>query len=198
MPASIALRAVIAIVVAGACPDLTDDDRRTVLKLWQDAGAELGSHTYSHLDLSKEDPAAYEEDILKADQTLRPLLGGRPGGAPAGGGVATCFYDLPLARDVFGKKFHHILIDRTNAKVRARHAEQGRDEVVHVIPIDDFLGNDDIDHALVLTLGLLVKFVEPFRRYKVLIGQQFFKLIGGNGEFHDASCALIIAKARAK
>ena len=67
-----------AFVVAGNCPDLTDDDRRTVLKLWQDAGAELGSHTYSHLDLSTEDPAAYEADILKADQTLRPLLGGRP------------------------------------------------------------------------------------------------------------------------
>jgi peptidoglycan/xylan/chitin deacetylase (PgdA/CDA1 family) len=67
-----------AFVVAGACPDLTDGDRRTVLKLWQDAGAELGSNTYSPLDLSKEDPAAYEADILKADQTLRPLLGGRP------------------------------------------------------------------------------------------------------------------------
>jgi peptidoglycan/xylan/chitin deacetylase (PgdA/CDA1 family) len=67
-----------AFVIAGSCPDLTDEERRTVLKLWQDAGAELGSHTYSHLDLSKEDPAVYEEDILKADQTLRPLLGGRP------------------------------------------------------------------------------------------------------------------------
>ena len=67
-----------AFVVAGNCPDLTDDDRRTVLKLWQDAGAELGNHTYSHLDLSKEDPAVFEQDILKGDQALRPLLGGRP------------------------------------------------------------------------------------------------------------------------
>jgi peptidoglycan/xylan/chitin deacetylase (PgdA/CDA1 family) len=66
-----------AFVVAGNCPDLTDDDRRAVLKLWQDAGAELGSHTYSHLDLSTVDPAVFEEDILKADQALRPLLGGR-------------------------------------------------------------------------------------------------------------------------
>jgi peptidoglycan/xylan/chitin deacetylase (PgdA/CDA1 family) len=65
-----------AFVIAGNCPDLTDDDRRAVLKLWQDAGVELGSHTYSHLDLSTEDPAVYEADILKADQTLRPLLGG--------------------------------------------------------------------------------------------------------------------------
>ncbi len=67
-----------AFVVAGNCPDLTDDDRRTVLKLWQDAGAELGSHTYSHLDLSKEDPSVFEADIVKADGALRPVLGGRP------------------------------------------------------------------------------------------------------------------------
>jgi len=67
-----------AFVVAGNCPDLADEDRRTVLKLWQDAGAELGSHTYSHLDLNTVDPAAYEEDIMKADQALRPMLGGQP------------------------------------------------------------------------------------------------------------------------
>lgn len=67
-----------AFVVAGNCPDLADEDRRTVLKLWQDAGAELGSHTYSHLDLSKVDPAAYEEDIMHADKALRPMLGSQP------------------------------------------------------------------------------------------------------------------------
>ena len=67
-----------AFVVANNCPDLADEDRRTVLKLWQDAGAELGNHTYSHADLSTVDPAAYEEDILKADKALRPMLGGQP------------------------------------------------------------------------------------------------------------------------
>jgi len=66
-----------AFVVASECPDLTDDERRTVLQLWRDAGAELGSHGYDHLDLNTTDPAAYEADILKADETLRPLMGGR-------------------------------------------------------------------------------------------------------------------------
>jgi peptidoglycan/xylan/chitin deacetylase (PgdA/CDA1 family) len=67
-----------AFVVGSNCPDLADEDRRTVLKLWQDAGAELGNHGYSHLDLNSEDPAAFESDILAADKALRPLLGGRP------------------------------------------------------------------------------------------------------------------------
>jgi len=67
-----------AFAVAGACPDLTDDERRAVLQLWQNAGAEIGNNTDSRLDLSKEDPAVFEADILKADQALRPLLGGRP------------------------------------------------------------------------------------------------------------------------
>ena len=66
-----------AFVVAGNCPDLADVDRRTVLKLWQDAGAELGSQTYSHLDLSVVDAADYEADIMKADTALRPMLGGQ-------------------------------------------------------------------------------------------------------------------------
>jgi peptidoglycan/xylan/chitin deacetylase (PgdA/CDA1 family) len=67
-----------AFVVAGACPDLADVDRQTVLKLWQDAGAELGSLTYSQPDLNTADPAAFEEDIMKADQALRPMLGRQP------------------------------------------------------------------------------------------------------------------------
>ena len=66
-----------AFVIAGNCPDLADPDRRAVLKLWQDAGAELGNHTYSHLDLSTVDPASFEEDIMKADKELRPMLGGQ-------------------------------------------------------------------------------------------------------------------------
>jgi peptidoglycan/xylan/chitin deacetylase (PgdA/CDA1 family) len=66
-----------AFVVAGACPDLADVDRQTVLKLWQDAGAELGSQTYSEPDLNTVDPAAFEADVMKADQALRPLLGGQ-------------------------------------------------------------------------------------------------------------------------
>lgn len=65
-------------VIAGSCPDLADPDRRAVLKLWQDAGAELGSQTYSDLDLNTADPAAYEADILKASEALRPFLGGWP------------------------------------------------------------------------------------------------------------------------
>lgn len=66
-----------AFVVAGACPELTPEQQRTVLKLWLDAGVELGNHTFSHADLNTEDPAKYEQDILKADELLRRLPGKR-------------------------------------------------------------------------------------------------------------------------
>jgi peptidoglycan/xylan/chitin deacetylase (PgdA/CDA1 family) len=67
-----------AFVIAGSCPDLPDEDRRTLLKLWQDSGAELGSHGYAHVGLTKTDPAEFEQDVLKADKELRPLLGSQP------------------------------------------------------------------------------------------------------------------------
>lgn len=67
-----------AFAVGTNCPDLADEDRRTVLRLWLDAGAELGNQTQAHLDLNTEDPAAFEADILAADKVLRPLVGGLP------------------------------------------------------------------------------------------------------------------------
>jgi peptidoglycan/xylan/chitin deacetylase (PgdA/CDA1 family) len=64
-----------AFVVTEACPDLTPEQQRTVLKLWLEAGAELGNETASHADLNSEDPAKYEQDVLKADEALRRLPG---------------------------------------------------------------------------------------------------------------------------
>ncbi|MDC6625710.1 polysaccharide deacetylase family protein, partial [Leclercia adecarboxylata] len=41
---------------------------------WRDAGVELGNHTYGHVDLHAIGLAAYEQDILRGEATLRPLL----------------------------------------------------------------------------------------------------------------------------
>ena len=68
---------VTAFLVAGECPELTPEQERTVLKLWQDAGTELGNHTFSHADLNTMDPAKFEQDILQGDEALRRLTGGR-------------------------------------------------------------------------------------------------------------------------
>jgi len=53
-----------------------DPDRHEVLRLWRDAGFPLGSHTYSHLDLTKNTAAAFARDIRANEATLRELMGG--------------------------------------------------------------------------------------------------------------------------
>ena len=67
-----------AFVVGSGCPELTPQQQKVVLKLWLDAGAELGNHTFSHADLNTMDPAQYEQDILKCDEALRRVAGSAP------------------------------------------------------------------------------------------------------------------------
>lgn len=51
--------------------------RLAMLRDWLDAGAELGNHSYSHADLHAVGLAAYEEDIVRGERQLRPLLQAR-------------------------------------------------------------------------------------------------------------------------
>ncbi|WP_260706371.1 polysaccharide deacetylase family protein [Edaphobacter flagellatus] len=46
-----------------------------VLRAWRAAGQPLGSHTYSHADLSAITPAQYESDIAKNEPLLKQLMG---------------------------------------------------------------------------------------------------------------------------
>lgn len=65
-------------VVPGSCLELAPDQLRTVLKLWLQAGTELGNQTFSGADLNTMDAAKYEQEILRADEALRGLTGGAP------------------------------------------------------------------------------------------------------------------------
>ena len=53
------------------------DNLRRILDLWLDAGAELGNHTYSHLDINKVPLADYTANIAKGEPILRAALGAR-------------------------------------------------------------------------------------------------------------------------
>ena len=66
---------VTAFVIGRNCESLSPADRRAVLDMWRDAGAELGNHTYSHRDLNTEPVAEYERDIARGEESLRNTLG---------------------------------------------------------------------------------------------------------------------------
>ena len=67
-----------AFVVGSNCPDLTAEQRKSVIGQWLAAGAEIGNHTYSHRSLTSTPIAGYEADILRAEPVIKAATGGRP------------------------------------------------------------------------------------------------------------------------
>jgi len=50
------------------------EQRTAVLRMWLEAGAELGNHTYSHPDLQHADLATYEQDVIRGEATISKLM----------------------------------------------------------------------------------------------------------------------------
>jgi peptidoglycan/xylan/chitin deacetylase (PgdA/CDA1 family) len=48
--------------------------RTALLRRWMDAGAELGNHTYSHMDINTTPLDAYKQDILRGHQITQQLM----------------------------------------------------------------------------------------------------------------------------
>ena len=53
------------------------DGRGAVLAQWLDAGYDLGNHTYSHPSLNKVPVREFEDNIIKGEVIMRPLIEGR-------------------------------------------------------------------------------------------------------------------------
>jgi peptidoglycan/xylan/chitin deacetylase (PgdA/CDA1 family) len=51
---------------------------QSILRLWAKAGADLGNHTCSHLDLNDTSATAFEENIVKGEVITSSTLGHRP------------------------------------------------------------------------------------------------------------------------
>ncbi len=51
------------------------DARVDILRMWLDAGMELGNHTFSHMDLQTASLAAYEDDVIRGETVTSMLLG---------------------------------------------------------------------------------------------------------------------------
>ena len=69
---------VIGFVNAGRAEQLGAPGLQTVLRLWLDAGATLGNHTWSHPDLNTTPLADYEADLLHGEAAVTQALGHRP------------------------------------------------------------------------------------------------------------------------
>jgi len=55
----------IGFVNAGRAEDIGRDGLRQILNLWLDAGADLGNHSYSHLNINNVPLKEYTADIVK-------------------------------------------------------------------------------------------------------------------------------------
>lgn len=53
-----------------------DSTRYHLLERWLEAGMDLGNHTYAHLGATRTTAAEFEEDVLRGEHHLRPLLKG--------------------------------------------------------------------------------------------------------------------------
>jgi peptidoglycan/xylan/chitin deacetylase (PgdA/CDA1 family) len=53
------------------------DGRAAVLAMWLDAGYDLANHTYSHPSANKASVREFEDDIVRGDVIMRPLMEGR-------------------------------------------------------------------------------------------------------------------------
>lgn len=47
----------------------------SILRMWLDAGVELGNHTYSHVDINTTPLAAYKEDVIRGEKVIGELMG---------------------------------------------------------------------------------------------------------------------------
>src|SRR5689334_18002639 len=53
------------------------DGLRQILNLWLDAGADLGNHSYSHLNINNVSLDQYTADIVRGEPILRSVLAAR-------------------------------------------------------------------------------------------------------------------------
>jgi peptidoglycan/xylan/chitin deacetylase (PgdA/CDA1 family) len=64
-------------VNAGRRMDFAPQELRGILDLWLDAGADLGNHSYSHLNINQVPLEQYTDDIVKGEPMLRAALAAR-------------------------------------------------------------------------------------------------------------------------
>ena len=68
----------IGFVNAGRVPEIGDAGLQSILKIWLEHGADLGNHSYSHLNINQAPLAEYTADVLRGEPAVTAALGHRP------------------------------------------------------------------------------------------------------------------------
>ena len=55
-------------------PVSQQQERKNVLKIWLDAGFDLGNHTYSHVDMFSSTPEVFERELVTGEVVTRKLM----------------------------------------------------------------------------------------------------------------------------
>ena len=61
-------------VIGSRCPEV----QTRALRLWRDAGAELGNHTFSHTSLNQTPVSEYVTDIIRGEAVIESVTGAKP------------------------------------------------------------------------------------------------------------------------
>ena len=69
---------VIGFVNAGNAPAVSPTGLQSILKMWLNAGATLGNHTWTHPDLNTVPLKTYEANLLRGEPAITKALGHRP------------------------------------------------------------------------------------------------------------------------
>ena len=79
------------------------DGRAAVLVQWLDAGFDLANHTYSHRSLNKVSQREFEDDVIRGDVIMRPLLAER--------GRKLVWFRYPFLHSGTTAEIHQAILD---------------------------------------------------------------------------------------
>jgi peptidoglycan/xylan/chitin deacetylase (PgdA/CDA1 family) len=106
----------------GRAVDFGPEGLREVLELWLDAGADLGNHSYSHLNVNNVPLAEFTADIARGEPLVETALAAR--------GRSLRYFATPRSRPDAGDQDRSASVPR-RARLR-RRARDARQRGLHV------------------------------------------------------------------
>jgi peptidoglycan/xylan/chitin deacetylase (PgdA/CDA1 family) len=126
---------------------------REILNVWLDAGAELGNHSYSHVDINQVSLKAYTADIVRGEPAIRAALAAR--------GKKLEFYRHPYlhtGKTAEVKKRLRAFLDQRGYRVAPVTLDDGDYEFAALYSIPEF--QERVRHEYIPYMDSVVAFFE--------------------------------------